>query len=271
MCGIAGILKFDPNEGINEARLLAMRDSLLHRGPDDGGLMHDKRIGLAHRRLSIIDLSAAGHQPMANPQRTVWLSYNGEVYNFRELRTRLQGLGCHFETRSDTEVVLRAYEYYGESCVEHLSGMFAFAIWDAPKQRLFLARDRLGIKPLYYAVTGTQLLFGSEVKAILAEGSLQPEFNRNVLPEFLASRYVSGSDTFFAGVHKLLPGHTLSWTPDEGLRTRRYWYLSAAPKSEELSRAQYVDMVRSGLQDAVQSHMIADVPCGLFLSGGLDS
>ncbi|HEY0961591.1 MAG TPA: asparagine synthase (glutamine-hydrolyzing) [Pseudomonadales bacterium] len=270
MCGIAGILKFNSQDNIDESRLLAMRDSVWHRGPDEGGLIIDGRAGLAHRRLSIIDL-ASGQQPMSNAQRTVWISYNGEVYNFRELRTRLEALGARFSTRSDTEVVLRAYEYYGEDCVEHLQGMFAFAIWDAPKQRLFLARDRLGIKPLYYMISDTQLLFGSEIKAILAEGSVKPEFNRAVLPEFLASRYVTGSETFFKGVNKLLPGHTLSWTASTGFRKRRYWNLSAAPQGPELSRADYVDMVRSSLKDAVQSHMIADVPCGLFLSGGLDS
>jgi asparagine synthase (glutamine-hydrolysing) len=271
MCGIAGILKFNPNEEVEQWRLLAMRDSLFHRGPDEGGVMHDGRIGLAHRRLSIIDL-ATGQQPMTNPERTVWLTYNGEVYNYRELRTRLETLGARFQTRSDTEVVLRAYEYFGEECVEHMNGMFAFAIWDGPKQRLFLARDRLGIKPLYYAINDKQLIFGSEIKAILAEGSLQPAFNRDVLPEFLASRYVSGSETFFNGVRKLLPGHTLSWTADSGFRKHRYWNLSAKPHTgPELSRSEYVDLVRTTLKDAVQSHMVSDVPCGLFLSGGLDS
>jgi asparagine synthase (glutamine-hydrolysing) len=270
MCGIAGILKFNPQDTVDEQRLLAMRDSLLHRGPDEGGVMLDGQVGLAHRRLSIIDL-ASGQQPMSNAERNLWITYNGEVYNFRELRTRLEALGARFATRSDTEVVLRAYEYYGEACVEHLSGMFAFAIWDARKQSLFLARDRLGIKPLYYAISDSQLLFGSEVKAILAEGSVKPSFNRAVLPEFLASRYVTGSDTFFNGVRKLLPGHTLSWTANSGFRKRRYWNLSAAPSGPELSRADYVELVRNSLKDAVQSHMISDVPCGLFLSGGIDS
>lgn len=270
MCGIAGILKFNPQETIDQNRLLAMRDSLWHRGPDEGGILTDGRAALAHRRLSIIDL-ATGQQPMANRDQTVWISYNGEVYNFRELRTRLEALGARFSTRSDTEVVLRAYEFYGEDCVEHLHGMFAFAIWDAPKQRLFLARDRLGIKPLYFAISDSQLLFGSEIKAILAEGSVRPEFNRGVLPEFLASRYVTGTETFFKGINKLLPGHTLSWTASTGFRKRRYWKLSAAPQGPERSRADYVDMVRTSLKDAVQSHIIADVPCGLFLSGGLDS
>ncbi len=270
MCGIAGILKFDSRDTVDEQRLLAMRDVLHHRGPDEGGLMLDGRVGLAHRRLSIIDL-ASGQQPMSNAERNLWITYNGEVYNFRELRTRLEAQGVRFTTRSDTEVVLRAYEVYGEACVEHLSGMFAFAIWDARKQSLFLARDRLGIKPLYYAISDSQLLFGSEIKAILAEGSVEPAFNRAVLPEFLASRYVTGSETFFNGVRKLLPGHTLSWTAESDFRKRRYWNLSAAPSGPELSRADYVDLVRTSLKDAVQSHMISDVPCGLFLSGGIDS
>ncbi|MES2606245.1 MAG: asparagine synthase (glutamine-hydrolyzing) [Pseudomonadota bacterium] len=270
MCGIAGILKLNPRADVEESRLVAMRDSLWHRGPDGCGLMIDGQIGLSHRRLSIIDL-AGGHQPMANEQRTLWVTFNGEIYNYRELRTQLQSMGSVFTTRSDTEVILHAYDKFGDRCVEHLSGMFAFALWDTAKKRLLLARDRIGIKPLYYAINSDQLMFASEIKGLLAEGSLRPEFNRSVLPEFLASRYVTGNETFFNGVRKLLPGHTLSWSAEEGFAERRYWQLPTTPASSSLSRNDYVELVRNSLKDAVQSHLASDVPVGLFLSGGLDS
>ncbi|MEX0902953.1 MAG: asparagine synthase (glutamine-hydrolyzing) [Pseudohongiellaceae bacterium] len=271
MCGIAGILKLNHHHRIEEGRLLRMRDSLWHRGPDDAGVMVAERIGLAHRRLSIIDL-AGGHQPMPNATRDVWITYNGEVYNYRELRSLLQSWGFRFETESDTEVILHAWELFGETCVEHLRGMFAFAIWDVRKQRLFLARDRLGIKPLYYAVTEKELLFGSEIKAILAAQGVRPRLNQAILPEFLATRFVAGAETFFQGIHKLLPGHTMSWTPDSGITEFRYWKPPTTHQGEErLSRNDYIETIRCRLSDAVRSHLVSDVPVGLFLSGGLDS
>jgi asparagine synthase (glutamine-hydrolysing) len=270
MCGIAGILQFNPGASPDEARLVAMRDSLVHRGPDGAGLIIDGPVGLAHRRLSIIDL-AGGHQPMGNQQRGTWITYNGELYNFRELRLQMQRMGCQFETNSDTEVVLRAYEVYGDGCVDHLRGMFAFAIWDGPNQRLFLARDRLGIKPLYFSLTDSELLFGSEIKAILAGTAGKPAFNRAILPEYLASRYVAGDETFFEGIWKLLPAHTLSWTAGEGIRKHRYWQPALGMDDAGRSYEDYVEEVRTGLEDAVRSHLVSDVPVGLFLSGGLDS
>jgi len=270
MCGITGILKFDPRAEVEERRLLAMRESLLHRGPDGAGLMVRGPIGLAHRRLSIIDL-AGGHQPMSNPAGDIWITYNGELYNFRELRESLQRQGCGFRTESDTEVLLRAYEVFGDSCVERLRGMFAFAIWDGPRQQLLLARDRLGIKPLYYSINDTELLFGSEIKALLAGSASRPAFNRAILPEYLASRYIAGDATFFQGVRKLLPGHTLSWSLANGLRERRYWQPPVVHEDSTRSYSDHVAEVRTGLEDAVQSHLVSDVPVGLFLSGGLDS
>src|SRR5258706_3778032 len=180
MCGIAGILKFDPGATVDEARLRRMRDVLRHRGPDAEGLVIAGHVGLAHRRLSIIDI-AGGRQPMASADQTLWITYNGEVYNFRELRAELETRGYRFTTNSDTEVVLRAYEAFGEACVERLRGMFAFAVWDQKHRKLFLARDRLGIKPLYYAERGGELLFVSEINAILAAGSICPRFNRPIL------------------------------------------------------------------------------------------
>src|SRR5690625_3999488 len=223
MCGIAGIVGFDNQYAPDFTRAERMRDSITHRGPDDGGTIMAGGAALSNRRLSIIDL-AGGHQPISNAQKNCWVSCNGEIYNYRELRSRLKARGCRFATASDTEVILQAYEIFGEDCVQHLRGMFAFAIWDARRRKLFLARDRLGIKPLYYAVTDDELLFGSEIKALIAAG-LPAAFNKTVLPEYLATGYVSGEETFFKGVNKLLPAHTLSWTPTEGVRIRRYWQL----------------------------------------------
>ena len=270
MCGIAGILEFDARRTVEPARLDRMRTVLRHRGPDGEGIMVRGRAGLAHSRLSIIDLGG-GRQPMADATGRIWISYNGEIYNYRELRTELMSLGSSFSTQSDTEVILRAYEAYGEDCVQRLRGMFAFAIWDENRQKLFLARDRLGIKPLYYAVTADEILFGSEIKAILAAGGVRPELNRAILPEFLATRFIAGSETFFQGVQKLLPGRTLTWTPVEGFRQRRYWHLPSRLDDPQISFDTHAREVRRRLEEAVQSHLVSDVPLGLFLSGGIDS
>lgn len=270
MCGIAGILRLDPADIVDEGRLLTMRDSLVHRGPDGAGLVIMQRIGLAHRRLAIIDI-ASGQQPMTNEQRTLWLTYNGELYNFRELRSELLLHGCNFTTQSDTEVVLRAYEVFGEDCVNHFRGMFALTIWDVSAQKLFMARDRLGIKPLYYAINDQELVFASEIKAILAASDTYPVFNRAILPEYLASRFVAGAETFFEGIYKLLPAHTLSWTAHNGVVLRRYWQPCVAVTTSNPDYRDCVQQVRRGLEDAVRSHLVSDVPVGLFLSGGLDS
>src|SRR5881397_1198341 len=191
MCAIVGIVKLDPRERVDNAPLSRMRDVLRHRGPDGKGLWIDGPVGLGHRRLAIVDV-AGGHQPMVNEDQTVWIVFNGEIYNHAALRPELEARGHRYRTRSDTETILHLYEEEGERCVERLQGMFAFALWDRTRRRLFLARDRLGIKPLYYASTERALLFASEIKAILAAGSIRPEFNEAVLPEFLATRFVSG-------------------------------------------------------------------------------
>ncbi|HEX5055629.1 MAG TPA: asparagine synthase (glutamine-hydrolyzing) [Gammaproteobacteria bacterium] len=270
MCGIAGILKFDPRERVDEQRLRRMRDVLRHRGPDEQGLMVAGPVGFAHRRLSIIDLTG-GRQPMANADHTVWITYNGEIYNFRELRSDLELRGCRFTTESDTEVVLRAYEAFGEKCVERLRGMFAFAIWDRNAHKVFLARDRLGIKPLYYAVANGELLFASEIKAILAAGSIRPAFNKAILPEFLATRFNAGAETFFSDVRKLLPGRTLSWSLDKGFHGQRYWRLPAECEESNDTIEQRAVAVRQRLEESISKHLVSDVPIGLFLSGGIDS
>jgi len=270
MCGIAGILKYDQSRNVDHVRLKDMSDMLIHRGPDGSGIMVNGRIGLAHRRLAIIDLKG-GQQPLGTPGRELWITYNGELYNFLELRALLQLRGCHFHTHSDTEVVLRAYEAFGNDCVEHLRGMFAFAIWDGSAKKLFLARDRIGIKPLYFAHDESELLFASEIKAILKARIGKPVFNRAILPEFIAARFNAGSATFFEGIWKLMPAHTLSWTEQDGIKQHRYWQPPLASGDSTSTYQDHVKQVRIGLEDAVKSHLVSDVPVGLFLSGGLDS
>jgi asparagine synthase (glutamine-hydrolysing) len=272
MCGIAGIVHLNPRQPVEVERLRRMRDVLSHRGPDGEGLFIDGHLGLAHRRLAIVDISTAGEQPMSNEDGSVWIAYNGEVYNHAALRPGLESRGHRYRSRSDTETIVHLYEEVGERVVEQLHGMFAFAIWDKKRQQLLLARDRLGIKPLYYAVTDHELVFASEIKSLLAAGGTRPVFNEQVLPEFLSSRFVSGDETFFRGVRKLLPGHVLTWSAEKGVTTRRYWQLPA-PSEEGLEvsfEAQARDL-RTRLEASVERHLMSDVPLGVFLSGGLDS
>jgi asparagine synthase (glutamine-hydrolysing) len=246
-----------------------MRDVLAHRGPDGAGEWIDGPIGFGHRRLAIVDV-AGGHQPMSNEDGSVWLTFNGEIYNHGDLRPDLHARGHVYRTRSDTETILHLYEEYGERAVERLHGMFAFALWDRHRRRLLLARDRLGIKPLYYAIADGELLFASEMKAILAAG-VRAQINRDALPELLATRFVSGEDTLFSGIQKLLPGHTMSWSPDEGFVRRRYWQMPEPADASSRTFAQETDELRGRLEAAVSRHLMSDVPLGLFLSGGLDS
>jgi asparagine synthase (glutamine-hydrolysing) len=269
MCGIVGILRLDSGPFVDRPRLVRMRDVIRHRGPDGEGLHISGPVGLGHRRLAIVDV-ALGHQPMTNEDGTAWITFNGEIYNHASLRPALEASGHTYKTRSDTETILHLYEEEGERCVERLSGMFAFAIWDENKRELLLARDRLGIKPLYYAVKGNELLFGSEIKAIL-EAGLRPELNEQVVPEYLATRYVSGSRTLFRGIEVLEPGHTLRWNRQDGFRKRRYWSIPPVATNDSRTQAQAADELLPRLRDAVESHLMSDVPLGLFLSGGIDS
>lgn len=269
MCGIAGIISLDGTP-VDSERLRRMRDVLRHRGPDGEGLWVDGSVGLAHRRLSILDI-AGGSQPMGTQDENVWITYNGEIYNHPELKAKLEAQGCQYRTRSDTETILHIYKDAGERSVELLRGMFAFGLWDRQKRQLLLARDRLGIKPLYYALTNQHLLFASEIKAILASGYVQPVLNERVIPEYLATGFVAGPETFFRGVRKVLPGRTLTWTARSGLREHRYWHLPDRTTGTRLNlRAQSTEL-RARLSDAVRSHLMSDVPIGLFLSGGIDS
>ncbi len=270
MCGIVGIVKLNPRAAVDEVGLKRMRDVLRHRGPDGEGLWIEGPVGLGMRRLAIVDVTG-GHQPMANEDGTVWIVYNGEIYNHADLRRGLERRGHAYRTRSDTETILHLYEEEGASCVERLQGMFAFALWDRLQGRLLLARDRLGIKPLYYAYTDKELLFASEIKALLVGGSVRPALNEAIVPEFLATGFVAGEETFFKGVRKLLPGRTLSWTLAEGSRERRYWRLPAATEEAPVTLAERAGELRTRLTAAVRSHLMSDVPLGLFLSGGIDS
>jgi asparagine synthase (glutamine-hydrolysing) len=270
MCGIVGIVNLNPHDTVDETLLKRMRDVLRHRGPDGEGLWAEGPVGLGHRRLAIVDV-AGGQQPMPNEDESCWITYNGEIYNHADLRPGLEARGHRYRTRSDTETILHLYEEEQERCVERLRGMFAFALWDRARKRLLLARDRLGIKPLYYAVTPRELLFASEIKAILAAESIRPELNETVLPEFLATRFVAGEETFFRGVRKLLPGRTLTWSVGEGVHTRRYWQVTVKEDDPGAGLEARARDLRARLEAVVSSHLMSDVPLGLFLSGGLDS
>ncbi|MGH9359065.1 MAG: asparagine synthase (glutamine-hydrolyzing) [Terriglobia bacterium] len=269
MCGICGVFNFDRVQEVDSYVLASMNRQIVHRGPDDEGFFRAGNIGLAMRRLSIIDL-ASGHQPMSNEDGNVWIVFNGEIYNHQELRPGLEARGHRYQTHCDTETIIHLYEEYGEECVSRLRGMFAFAIWDAAKRRLFCARDRLGIKPFYYALDERRFLFGSEIKALLAHPSLRAELDRSVLPEYLAFGYLAGEATFFKGVRKLMPGHTLEIGEDGRGNIRPYWDL-AAPERDSHPRKYYVNTYRELLEQAVSTHLMSDVPLGVFLSGGLDS
>jgi len=270
VCGIAGIVAVDRLEPDAQPRALKMRDAIAHRGPDEAGLHCDRHAALAHRRLSIVDLST-GQQPLANEDGTVWISFNGEIYNHGQIRADLEAHGHVYRTKSDTETIVHAYEQWGDACVHRFRGMFAFAIWDAAKRRLLLVRDRLGIKPLYWCRTGHALLFASEMKAILASGLVEPEANYSMLPELLGTRYTSGEATLFKGIHKLLPGHLLVFERGE-VATRQYWDVPPrAERSASLSGERIVGRFRELLEESVRLRLMSDVPLGMFLSGGIDS
>ena len=272
MCGIAGIVAADRLHADERARAEAMRDVLAHRGPDGAGLHTDEYAALAHRRLSIVDL-AGGHQPLANEDGSIWVTYNGEIYNHASVRPTLEASGHVYRTKSDTETIVHAYEEWGDDCVHRFRGMFAFALWDRPRRRLLLVRDRLGIKPLYWTMLDGRLLFASEIKAILESGLVQARPNERVLSEVLATRYTSGTETMFQGIHKLLPGHRLVFE-DGRVTIAQYWDVpldGPDPELERLSEGELVERFRALLQESVRLRLMSDVPFGMFLSGGIDS
>ncbi|MEZ5424251.1 MAG: asparagine synthase (glutamine-hydrolyzing) [Pyrinomonadaceae bacterium] len=266
MCGINGIALLHGR--VDERRLIAMRDVLEHRGPDDAGIHIDGNIGLGHRRLSIVDVTG-GVQPMLRGDAAI--VFNGEIYDHRESRKVLAQNGVEFTTTSDTETILALYERYGREVVEHLRGMFAFAIWDRSKQSLFIARDRLGVKPLYYVHKDNgDLYFASEIKALLAAGAIKAEVNFAALQDQFANHGTCGDATLFSGVKRLKPGHTLEWK-DGKIEIREYWDLEFEPKATRASERDLVEEWREMFREAVEMRLMADVPLGMFLSGGIDS
>jgi asparagine synthase (glutamine-hydrolysing) len=283
MCGICGWIELSPGIGSRPVRsnLDAMSSTIEHRGPDDWGKAEFDDAAIAMTRLSIIDV-AGGHQPIANDQENCWIVFNGEIYNFLDLRKELQAKGYRFKTHSDTEVVLRAYEEWGDDCLHRLRGMFAFAIYDrrsghdasagcaGKRSRLVLARDRIGKKPLYYYRDEIRIIFGSEIKAILAHPSVQRRVRRSILPLYLTYGYVPASDTFFENIYELAPGHKLVVQNGE-MAVDQYWKLPPQDVGIELSEKQYVERLRELFEDAVKARLISDVPLGAFLSGGVDS
>ncbi len=273
MCGICGIVDRGGYGRASREDVEAMARTLTHRGPDEAGYYVHPPVALGFRRLSIVDLSG-GHQPMSNEDGTIWIVFNGEIYNHAALRSDLEARGHRYSTRSDTETIVHLYEQYGPDCVEHLRGMFAFAIWDGRKKRLFCARDRLGIKPFYYTLRDGRFAFASEMKALFELPWVRAQMNRRALPEFFALGYLSARDTMFEGISRLLPGYRLSLALDKpGAEpvVERYWDLNIKPDEAEESEAEYIAQFRELFTESVKMRLMSDVPLGVFLSGGLDS
>ena len=268
MCGICGIVNFDGSDPVDRIVIERMTESLAHRGPDDAGYFVEGRVGLGHRRLSIIDLSG-GRQPIFNEDRSAAIVFNGEIYNYRDLAEALKTAGHTFRTRSDTETILHAYEEYGDDCVQQLRGMFGFAIWDGAKQRLLLARDRLGVKPVYYYRDRHFLAFASEIKSLLEIRSIPREVDPDAFDMYLSLRYVPGPRTMFKNIFRLQPGHVLV-ADDSGIRITKYWDIDY-PDPEPHSPEFLLERFRELLDESVRMRLLSEVPLGVFLSGGLDS
>jgi asparagine synthase (glutamine-hydrolysing) len=269
MCGICGKLNFSLDAVVESSLIHNMLATIAHRGPDDEGVYLGPHVALGHKRLSIIDLSS-GHQPLSNEDGTIWIVFNGEIYNFRELRNFLVSKGHVFRTQTDTETIVHLYEELGPRCLEKLRGMFAFTIWDENQKTLFVARDRVGIKPLYYYVSEKCVVFASEIKAILADPEVDRKIASELIDRFLTFLYLPGEETLFKGIKKLLPGHYLVATKGRA-DVRRYWDLEFARPGSRRSREQAQEELVDLLTEAVQLHMVADVPVGVLLSGGVDS
>src|SRR5438876_11291506 len=269
MCGICGQFNFVRNEPVEPEIVRRMADSIAHRGPDDEGYFFSGRLGLGFRRLSIIDL-AGGHQPMSDAQETIWVILNGEIYNFKELRTELEQHGHRFRTNSDTEVIIHGYKEWGTEVSNHLNGMFGLAIWDVNKKRLVVARDAMGIKLIYYRIAEGQLTFGSEIRAVLAAENSKPEIDPVALNLFLRFRYTPSPLTIFESIRKLAPGTMLIVEKGQCREERWYNYTPtpfSSPKEDEEATRELLELYRA----AVRRHLLSDVPVGILLSGGLDS
>ena len=269
MCGIVGKYNLVTREPVSRELIKRMSDRITYRGPDDTGIFIDGPIGLGHRRLSILDLSELGHQPMGSQDESLWITYNGEVYNFQTLREDLVKKGYTFKSNTDTEVIIYLYQEYGEDCLEHLRGMFAFAIWDKKKSRLFLARDRIGKKPLFYYYDGKTFIFASEIKSILEDPVVKKEINYEAFYDYFKYLYVPDPKTIYKNIHKLEPGNCLICSGG-GVRNREYWDVSFS-KEASMELADISGELVRILNESVRLRMISDVPLGAFLSGGIDS
>lgn len=268
MCGICGVFEYERRTDLPAAMIHDMNQTMIHRGPDDGGVFVGPGIGLGHRRLSIIDL-AGGHQPMSNEDGTIWVLLNGEIYNYPELRTELLQRGHVFTTKSDTEAIVHSYEDFGEGCFAKLRGMFSIALWDSRKRKLILARDRVGKKPLFYARDQDRILFGSELKALLASGLVSKEMDHEALSDYFSLGYVPAPKTIYRAVRKVMPGSYLVASA-EGIREGCYWDLSFS-KIEQRTEGEWCERLRHELCEATRIRLMSDVPLGAFLSGGIDS
>ena len=274
MCGICGVVADPRALAITDGLIERMRDSMVHRGPDGAGTYLNAGVGLGHRRLSIVDVEH-GHQPMQSASERFSLVFNGEIFNHPVLKPALEAEGVCYRTRSDTETILHLFERYGEEAATHMRGMFAVALWDTQRRRLWLARDRFGVKPLYYVHRADgSLWFASEIKALIAGGAVRPTLNERALPDYLANHAPSGEQTLFEGVHRLPAGHTLTWQ-DGKIEIQRFWDLSFPTHVEEtpsvVQQRAYVDEYLERLSEAVRIRLMSDVPLGMFLSGGIDS
>ena len=269
MCGIVGKFNFETGVHVSKDELIRMGRTLVHRGPDGEGVWIKGNIGLAHRRLAVIDLRPEAAQPMCNEDGTIWITFNGEIYNFRELRQQLEACGHTFRSKSDTESVIHAYEEYGKDCVKYLRGMFAFAIWDGPHRSLFLARDRVGKKPLYYYADKTKFVFASEIKAILKDPTIAATPNHQALDHLLTWQHVPSPESAFEGIKKLPAAHWMEIS-DRQMHIQRYWTLHYSPK-RKISFGDAVTELKERIDEAVRVRLESDVPLGAFLSGGIDS
>ncbi|HVT83617.1 MAG TPA: asparagine synthase (glutamine-hydrolyzing), partial [Chitinophagaceae bacterium] len=271
MCGITGITYFNKDREVNPATLKDMTDVIAHRGPDDEGFYINQNVGLGFRRLSIIDLST-GHQPLCNEDQSIWIIFNGEIYNYHDLQNDLMKHGHIFKTKSDTETIVHLYEQYGVDCLKYLRGMFAFAIWDNKRQQLFCARDRFGIKPFYFYRDNEKFVFGSEIKAILKCENIDRTLSQEAIDSYFAFGYITSDLSIYKNIKKLQPAHYLLLTFKENgtATTHRYWEIEFNPDFTK-SQSQWEEEIRKCLSETVKQHMISDVPLGAFLSGGIDS
>ena len=270
MCGITGKLNFNKNNFVSEGLIKEMTKTLSHRGPDDSGIFVEKNIGLGHNRLSIIDLSPAGHQPMSDKEEKIWIVFNGEIYNYLVLKKELEKQGIIFKSKTDTEVIIYLYKKYGIDCLKYLRGMFAFAIWDKEKKQLFLARDRVGKKPLKYYCDSNCFIFASELKAILKNPEVKKEMDCDAIDEYLTYQYVPHPKTGFKNIWKLEPAHYLIIKKDGQIIKQRYWDLDYSQKLD-LSEEEWKEKILEKLKESVRMRLVSDVPLGAHLSGGIDS